>query len=219
VDNVDRDVELEGDEAAVEALRGLSTSVSPTEALEYLHRKYRPRIRNFILSLCQDIELAEDLTQICWVRVWRRRESLKREEFSGSFRKYLFTTARRLVIDESRRRGRHPVVPIEGLMRDSDGSPTGWEPQSEDAESAYQTLNEEEKYEQLRTCLQRLAERARKVVELKLQGENARDINDILGLARKNVNDVNVMYYRAFIQLQKCMSAKPGGPNDDGRRA
>lgn len=64
-------------------------------------------------------EDAEDLAQEVWIRVTRAAPMCSDE---AAFRGYLFTVARRLLIDHYRRRGRAGrLVPIDGGERD--GSP------------------------------------------------------------------------------------------------
>jgi len=55
-----------------------------------------------------DRALAEDLAQECWLRVWRARHSYQP---TASFRTWLFTVARRLVLDHAKA-PRLPVGPL-----------------------------------------------------------------------------------------------------------
>jgi RNA polymerase sigma-70 factor (ECF subfamily) len=55
-------------------------------------------------------ELAEDLAADTWVHVLRRLSSFRGDE--QAWRAWLFTTSRRRVIDESRRRSRRPASPL-----------------------------------------------------------------------------------------------------------
>ncbi len=42
------------------------------KAFEYVHSLYNDKVRNFIASKCSDYLLAEEITQIAWVKVWNK---------------------------------------------------------------------------------------------------------------------------------------------------
>jgi RNA polymerase sigma-70 factor (ECF subfamily) len=67
---------------------------------------------------------AEDIAGETWVQVVRGLPGFRGDE--QGWRAWVFTTARRRVADEVRRRSRHPVVPLEEATGDL-------EPQAEDA--------------------------------------------------------------------------------------
>lgn len=80
-------------------------------------------------------EDAEDLAQEVWIRVSRAAPSCPDE---ASFRAYLFTVARRLLIDHYRKRGRTArLVPIDGGQRDGAASLDVPEGPGNDPDDAY----------------------------------------------------------------------------------
>jgi RNA polymerase sigma-70 factor, ECF subfamily len=78
-----------------------------TAAFDALFLRHRRAVFSFALRMVGDRPAAEDLTQECFLRVWRARE---RYQPTAAFRTWLFTIARRLALDELKRRETHPVV-------------------------------------------------------------------------------------------------------------
>jgi RNA polymerase sigma-70 factor (ECF subfamily) len=69
-------------------------------AFDDLYERYRVPVFTFLLRLTGHHHLAEDLFQETFLRVYRARVAY---EPSGQFRAWLFTIARRLVVDHYRR--------------------------------------------------------------------------------------------------------------------
>jgi RNA polymerase sigma-70 factor (ECF subfamily) len=80
------------------------------QAFESLVDKYKQPIINLIYRMVHDLEEAEDLAQNVFVRAY---QSAGRYEVSAKFSTWLFTIARRLCLNELRRRGRHPAESLE----------------------------------------------------------------------------------------------------------
>ncbi len=78
-----------------------------TAAFDALFLRHRRAVFSFTLRMVGDGPAAEDLTQECFLRVWRSRE---RYQPTAAFRTWLFTIARRLALDELKRRETHPLV-------------------------------------------------------------------------------------------------------------
>jgi RNA polymerase sigma-70 factor, ECF subfamily len=85
------------------------------QAFESLVEKYKQPIINLIYRMLHDLEEAEDLAQNVFVRAYR---SAGRYEVSAKFSTWLFTIARRLCLNELRRRGRHPAESLEASQED-----------------------------------------------------------------------------------------------------
>ncbi len=81
--------------------------------MDDLFTENRPRIYRFLLRLCQDTDLAGDLTQETLTRGWQRREQLRDP---GALRTWLLRIAHNRFcehlrhIDQKRRRGWEPLV-------------------------------------------------------------------------------------------------------------
>jgi RNA polymerase sigma-70 factor (ECF subfamily) len=79
------------------------------EALEELYRRYAPRLYGYGVRLLGDRDLAEELVQETFVRLWRTAASYDRGR--GSVAAFVFTIARHLAIDLWRRPSSRPFDP------------------------------------------------------------------------------------------------------------
>ncbi|MFN0069808.1 MAG: RNA polymerase sigma factor [Limisphaerales bacterium] len=79
-------------------------------AFEELLNRWRQPVLNFVARQIQDDDEAEDLAQHVFVQVWK---TAARYEATSRFTTWLFTIARNLALNERRRRGRHPAVPLD----------------------------------------------------------------------------------------------------------
>src|SRR5271155_3539589 len=86
-------------------------------AFEELVQKYKHPIVNMIYRMLHDLEEAEDLAQNVFVRVF---QSAGRYEVTAKFSTWLFTIARRLCLNEIRRRSRHPAESLDSSGVESD---------------------------------------------------------------------------------------------------
>ena len=83
-------------------------------AFDALLGRHEGAVFHYLLRLIADRDLAEDLAQECWLRVWRARHSYRP---TAAFRTWLFTVARRLVLDHAK--APHlPTVPLEDMLPD-----------------------------------------------------------------------------------------------------
>src|SRR6266700_3341606 len=92
-----------------------------TTAFDLLFQRHRRAVFSFTLRMVGDAPAAEDLTQECFLRVWRARE---RYQPAAAFRTWLFTIARRLALDELKRRETHPTVLAADIADDEDSAGT-----------------------------------------------------------------------------------------------
>src|ERR1051326_8407279 len=70
-------------------------------AFDALFARHRRAVFNYTLRVLGDVGAAEDLTQECFLRVWRAR---RHYQPTAAFRTWLFTIARRLALDALKRR-------------------------------------------------------------------------------------------------------------------
>jgi RNA polymerase sigma-70 factor (ECF subfamily) len=87
------------------------------QAFEALVEKYKQPIVNLMYRMLHDLDEAEDLAQNVFIRV---HQSASRYEVSAKFSTWIFTIARRLCLNEIRRRGRHPADSLESSQSDSE---------------------------------------------------------------------------------------------------
>ena len=90
-------------------------------AFDALLGRHEAAVFHYLTRLVTDRALAEDLAQECWLRVWRARHSYQP---TASFRTWLFTVARRLVLDQAKA-PRLPIGPLtERLAEALPGAPS-----------------------------------------------------------------------------------------------
>jgi RNA polymerase sigma-70 factor (ECF subfamily) len=92
-----------------------------TAAFDVLFLRHRRAVFSYTFRMVGDGPAAEDLTQECFLRVWRARE---RYQPTAAFRTWLFTIARRLALDELKRRETHPTVLAADTADDEDSTGT-----------------------------------------------------------------------------------------------
>lgn len=75
-------------------------SAGDADAFTGLYERHKGRVFTYLLRLSVNRHVAEDLLQETWLRVYRARASY---EPTGRFQTWLFTIARRLLLDHVRR--------------------------------------------------------------------------------------------------------------------
>jgi RNA polymerase sigma-70 factor (ECF subfamily) len=90
-------------------------------AFELLLTRHRKPVYNFILRFIGDKETAEDLLQEAFMRVIKGAEAYKRQ---AKFTTWLYTIARNLCVDQTRRRKHRKHASLDAPMDTSDDSGT-----------------------------------------------------------------------------------------------
>ncbi len=88
-------------------------SQGSTESLEALYDRYAAVVYRMAIRIVKNAELAEDVVQEVFWRVWRRSGSFERER--GRVAQWLFGIAHNLCIDELRRMRSRPVSVYEDV--------------------------------------------------------------------------------------------------------
>lgn len=96
------------DSADARLLMGV-VSGHPPDAIDQLYQRYSGRIYGFGVRLLGDRQLAEELVQETFVRLWRTAGSF--DPGRGSVTAYVLTMARRIAIDLWRRPSSRPFDP------------------------------------------------------------------------------------------------------------
>lgn len=87
------------------------------EALAALFLRYKGEVYTCILNVVHNDEIAKDLWQDTYLKVWRHIQSLK---VPSSFKPWLLTIARHLAFDRLRRNLRENVLPLAEYESTSD---------------------------------------------------------------------------------------------------
>lgn len=202
----------EADQEAVTSSVGFSQEISDEalmllcqkghqEALEKLYQRYYRPVLLFILRIVQDRDMAEDLVQETFIRVYNNRESWQPR---SKFTSWLYRIARNLCIDEKRRywnrlvhmdsqysdsNVNNPVSPLERAEDD-----TG------DARNHFASKIDEET---IKKAINQLSPEQREVIILnKYQGMSYIEIADILGATPESIKQ---RAYRAHLKLRQIL--------------
>lgn len=146
-------------EEADEALM-LRYQQGEVRAFEILLTRHRKPVFNFILRFVQNRELAEDLLQEAFLRVIRSAANYKRQ---AKFTTWLYTIARNLCVDQSRRAKHRKAQSLDAPMSTSDGSGTLLDVVAGNELPSDRTLVSKEIHKKLHAALGELSEEQREV--------------------------------------------------------
>lgn len=148
------------------------------KAFEELAEKYKQPIVNLMYRMLHDLDEAEDLAQNVFIRVY---QSAGRYQVSAKFSTWIFTIARRLCLNEIRRRGRHPAESLESSQVENDDLPAR---QFEDIKSVTppEAFLQSELVQKVEEALAQLPEKQRLAIALCRQDElSYEEIAEVLG--------------------------------------
>jgi len=171
-------------------------------AFEELVARYQNRLLTVLEHLVQDRELAEDLTQDVFVRVFKARH---RYEPEARFSTWLFTIANNVASNALRSRSRRREVGIsEGNGADS--TPLSLDQLAKAASGSLPTraLDKAEQAEMVRHAVASLSERQRMALLLaKFEGMSYQDIAQTMGLS---VQAIKSLLSRARVNLKEMLA-------------
>ncbi|MGZ4431479.1 MAG: RNA polymerase sigma factor [Gaiellales bacterium] len=155
------------------------------DALGELYRRCQPGVLRFLTA--QAGESGHDLASETWLDVAAGLPRFSGDEIA--FRRWLFTIARRRLIDARRRDRRRPTVP---------GHPTGLERPDRTADTEGQAIGDIESQAALRRIASLPPDQAEIVLLRVLGGLSAEDVAEIVG---KSPANVRVIQHRALSRL------------------
>lgn len=171
-------------------------------AFEELVARYQNRLLTVLEHLVQDRELAEDLTQDVFVRVFKARH---RYEPEARFSTWLFTIANNVASNALRSRSRRREVGVsEGNGADS--APLSLDQLAKAASGSLPTraLDKAEQAEMVRHAVASLSERQRMALLLaKFEGMSYQDIAQTMGLS---VQAIKSLLSRARVNLKEMLA-------------
>ncbi len=157
------------------------------DALRQLYERYSREIYLYLLSLCKDGMLAEDLMQEAFLKAL-----LSLDETHANLRAWLYTVARNLFYDVARRRK---------LEQSLTGSMLSDAPQDPD-----ELLEMKLRNEKLREAIMMLEPRKREVIVLQyFSGMSVKEIASVMRISEENVR---VLAYRAKKELKESLEDK-----------
>jgi RNA polymerase sigma-70 factor (ECF subfamily) len=166
--------------------------------LDRLIEQYQQRLYRYLLFLTGNAALAEDLFQETWVRVLERGHQYNAK---NKFESWLFTIARNLVIDVSRRK---KIASLDD-MGDPD-SEQSYDPPDDKAQSALQMLVARENEKAVQLSLLKIAPYYREVLLLRFQEELP--LEEIATVLATPISTVKSRLYRGLEALKGTL---PGG--------
>jgi RNA polymerase sigma-70 factor (ECF subfamily) len=166
------------------------------ELLDSLIAQYEYRLYRYLLYLTGSPEVSRELFQETWLRVLARGHQYDGE---SRFEAWLFSIARHLAIDASRRRR---VESLDELL-DSDDSRPAWEPQAPEASSPATMLSGREDAERLGSALSHLPAVYREVMLLRFQEEMS--LEEIAGVVKIPLSTVKSRLYRGLSAARELL--------------
>ena len=168
------------------------------DVLDRLIEQYQQRLYRYLLFLTGNAALAEDLFQETWVRVLERGHQYNPK---NKFESWLFTIARNLVIDVSRRK---KIASLDDMGGPE--SEASYDPPDARAQSALQMLVTRENEKAVQLSLLKIAPYYREVLLLRFHEELP--LEEIATVLATPISTVKSRLYRG---LEALKSALPGG--------
>ena len=169
------------------------------DLLDSLIAQYEYRLYRYLLYLTGSPETARDLFQETWLRVLARGH-----QYDGvtRFEAWLFSIARHLVIDLSRRR---QMASLDEMLEPGE-SGRAWEPQAPDAASPLAEFAGREQGERLSAALAQLLPVYREVLLLRFQEELS--LEEIAGVVKAPLSTVKSRLYRGLSVARELLEAQ-----------
>lgn len=184
-------MELLSDEQLIEQYIG-----GNDKALESLIQRYLPLVYGFILHSIGDVAQAEDLTQEVFLKAWR---GMKRFDPDKSFKTWIFTIARRTLIDFYRKKKIATVSAIDG----ENGQEDIFDSLASSELSALERIEKGELEADLEKHLLKLPPDDR-ILLLLYYGEKI-TFAEIAAMNKESLDTVKSRHRRALIKLRKLM--------------
>jgi RNA polymerase sigma-70 factor (ECF subfamily) len=179
----------------------VACSRGDTGALDELYRRYQGPIFGFAFRYLGNAEMAQDMLQETFLRVYRGR---RQYHPSSKFSSWLFRITRNLCIDEKRRYWSRKVTAASqmgGADRETEANIL--ESFADDAETAADQLGEDELSQRIREAIEQLSDEQKEVMLLnKYEGLTYREIGEILGVSTESVKQ---RAYRAHMRLRELL--------------
>jgi RNA polymerase sigma-70 factor (ECF subfamily) len=175
----------------------LRVSDGDTDALRELIERHQRAVVNTIHRAIGDAWEAEDLAQRVFVQVHR---SAKRYKPTAKFTTWLFTITRNTILNEHRRRSRHPSESLDALQEPRDAEGAGWQAPDTSVRDPAQQAVDRELREKIAEAIRELPEAQRTAVILcRYEGLSYEEIGQVLGCS---VSATKSLLHRARLSLK-----------------
>lgn len=165
----------------------LKLRTGDSDAFAYFYNQYVARIYRFVFMKVSDKDLAQDMTQEIFLKVWQQMVDKKQIK---SFTAFIFRIARNTVIDHYRQKDNQslPLEYIEDISQDQASSPD-------------KHLDKHLDLKRLLQNLQNLKDEYKEVLLLRYVEDLS--IDDIAQVIQKDKNNVRVLIHRALNKLKE----------------
>ena len=181
----------------------LAVQKDDASAFEELMYRFQGRVQSLFRHLVGNREIAEDLTQDVFLRVFRARKSYQP---SAKFSTWLFAIANNVAFNQLRRQRRKPEMQFGGEANET-RSPAGYDPAEAMAAGSEflpaRQLDKSELRDMVHLAIEALNERQRMAVLLnRFEGMNYAEIANVMGLSPQAVKS---LLCRAHVQLRDLL--------------
>jgi RNA polymerase sigma-70 factor (ECF subfamily) len=177
----------------------LAVQSDDASAFEELMVRFQGRVQSLLRHLIGNREMAEDLTQDVFLRVFRARKSYQP---SAKFSTWLFTIANNVALNQLRNQRRKPETQFGGETHENSSGATP-EPAAGSETMPARQLDKVELREMVHLAVEALNERQRMAVLLnRFEGMSYAEIADVMQLTPQAVKS---LLCRAHIQLRNLL--------------
>lgn len=165
------------------------------EAYGALYKKYFQKIYRYCRINTNNEELAKDISQECFVKAYKKLSDFKTEGV-WSFQSFLFTIARNMIIDNSRRKKEADIEDYENLQSNED---------------LYENFERNQNIYKMQKVLSKLDENERQIVILRYFEElPSQEVARILGI---NDGALRVRTFRIIKKIKTIFNTLYGANN------
>jgi RNA polymerase sigma-70 factor (ECF subfamily) len=169
----------------------LSLQSNQRDAFDVLYGKYKKPIMSYIFSMTRDSSLSEDLTQETFLKLYRSRDSYTP---SAKFSTFLWTIAKNTTFD------------FLAKKREIPSSEEDRPEPADDAPGAEDLMIRNLEESGVRECLEKLAPRARMIVNLRIFSEES--YSGISAITGEPEGNVKTILHRSKASLVDCFKRR-----------
>lgn len=166
----------------------MGISIKSHKEFEIFYKKLYPAVYAFMKNYVQNKELAEDLTQEAFIRVYEKKDEIESVEYAKAF---LYTIARNLYLNHVRHIKIETDYYAQLLHTEINDS------------SFFKEVIRQETIRIIYQSINTLSPKVREIILLNLEGKNNQEIAEKLGIS---VNTVKFLKKSAYEKLRKILS-------------
>lgn len=166
----------------------MGISIKTHKEFEIFFRKLYPAVYAFMKNYVQNKELAEDLTQEAFVRVYEKKDEIESVEYAKAF---LYTVARNLYLNHVRHIKIETDYYTQLIHTEINDS------------SFFREVVRQETIRIIYQAINTLSPKVREIILLNLKGKNNQEIAEKLGIS---INTVKFLKKSAYENLRKILS-------------